>query len=269
MRKVGLIGFGAIGRAIAEAWPGEIGGLAQLATILVRPGRVEDAAAVLPRRIKVTCDPEVFLAVGHDAVIEAAGHEAVAQYGEAVLTARCELHLLSVGALADAALAGRLEDMARRRGGRVVIPTGALAGFDGLRTLRVAGLRSVRYTSIKPVAAWRMTTADALFDLEGLTAPQVIFTGSAREAARAYPRNANLAAAVALAGLGFEETQVELVADPAATLNTGRIDAVSAAGRLQLSLAGGGFSENPKTSRITAMSVLAAIREDGLWLTYR
>jgi len=260
-----LIGLGAIGGAVAEAWAEQSLPEDRLCAILARPGQL--GRATDPATLVTAC-ADAFLDHRLDVVIEAAGHAAVAEHGEQVLARGCDLHVLSVGALADDALRARLAAAAARGGSRVVVPAGALAGFDGLASLRLAGLESVTYTSVKPVAAWRGTAADTDGRLDGLSAADVIFEGSARAAARAFPRNANLAAAVALAGAGFDETYVVLIADPSATANTGRIRAVSKLGRLELSLASDAFDGNPKSSRITAMSAIAALRSSGGWLGF-
>lgn len=260
MARVGLIGFGAIGSEMAELWPQELEGCAELTAILVRQAQVDAVSARAPRPTRVFGDLAGFLSCELDVVVEAAGHAAVAEYALRVLDSGCELHLLSSGALAAESLRRRLIATAHRSGGRIIIPAGALAGFDGLSSLRAGGLVSVKYTCIKPVGAWRGTAAEASFRLSDIKGAQTIFSGTAREAAVAFPRNANLAASVALAGLGFERTLVELVADPEASQNTARIEAVSAVGTLDVSLVSSAFDDNPKTSRITAMSALAALR---------
>lgn len=268
MRNVGLIGLGAIGAAIVERWDSLLAPDLRLAAVLVRASKLGSAAARFPPASAAVDDIDALLAHRPEAVVEAAGHDAVAQYGEAVLAAGADLHLLSVGALACEDLRTRLEAAARRGGARIVIPSGALAGFDGLASLGVGGLRSVKYTSIKPVEAWRDTAADDGTRLEGLTAPRVIFSGSARQAAEAFPKNANLAATVALRGLGFDRTEVELVADPRARVNRGRIEAVSDAGSLDVMLSGAAFSGNPRSSQVTALSAIAALKGLGAPLVF-
>src|SRR5207248_8983203 len=120
-------------------------------------------------------------------------------------------------------------------------------------------LKSVRYRSRKPPAAWRGSPAEEAVDLGSLTARTVLYRGSAGEAALRYPQNANVAAALALAGLGFEATEVELVADPDAPGNVHEIDAEGAAGRFAIQLQGKPARSNPKTSALTAMSVARAL----------
>jgi aspartate dehydrogenase len=254
-----LIGFGAIGRAIAAALvqsplPGHT-----LVALLVRPRQLAEAQAAVPPGVRVTADLAELLAAGPRSVIEAAGHGAVVAHGAAVLRRGASLMTLSIGALADAGLHGALLDAARVGGSQLLLPVGAIAGLDGLLALRQAGLTRVRYTSTKPPRAWLGTPADGPYDLLALQQPTQIFAGSARDAARLYPKNANLAAAVALAGLGLDATEVQLVADPAASGNSGRIDAEGAGSRLQVTVAGVASAANAKTSGIVAHSVLSAL----------
>jgi aspartate dehydrogenase len=234
MVRIGLIGFGAIGARLAEQWSGQFGEHGALAALLVRPSQISLARKAVSHAAHVTDDSIAFFNRDLDVVVEAAGHAAVAEYGCQTLDRGRDFCLLSVGALANEQLSNRLQSAAKRGRGRVVIPAGALAGFDGLQSLSADGLVRVKYTSTKPPGAWRDT---ALF-----------------------PKNANLAAAVALAGLGFEDTEVELIADPNATENSGRLVAQSTHSRLDVTMSGSGYGDNPKTSRITAMSVVACLR---------
>jgi aspartate dehydrogenase len=261
MRRVGLIGFGAIGTTIVDMWARMLSERERLAAVLARRRQIDQATRRVPPNTLVTADVASFLDCDLDVIIEAAGHGAIDEYAERILLEGCELHVLSTGALANKALRQRLQAAAMRGQGRIVIPTGALAGFDGLLSMRTAGLISVKYTSAKPVHAWRNTPAERSCRLDELTGPHVIFAGTAEEAARDFPRNANLAAAVALAGMGFEGTQVELVADPTITDIVARIQAVSVVGQLDLTLTSIAFNENPKTSQITAMSAITALHD--------
>jgi aspartate dehydrogenase len=258
-RRFGILGYGAIGRAIVAAVaqapvPGH-----QLCAVLVRPHQLADAQARVPPGVAVVTELAALLALAPDVIVEAAGQPAVVAHGAQVLAHGTQLLVLSVGALADAGLHAGLEQAARASGARLVLPVGAIAGLDGLMALRQAGLQRVRYTSTKPPQAWLGTPAQDRFDLLALRDRTVVFEGTARAAALGFPKNANLAAAVALAGLGFEATTVQLVADPAATGNTGQIDAEGAASRLQVSVAGASTAANPKTSGIVAFSVLACL----------
>ena len=116
----------------------------------------------------------------------------------------------------------------------------------------------MRYTSTKPPEAWRGTPAEQAHDLAALAGPTVLFSGAAAEAARLYPKNANLAATVAIAGgLGMQRTHVTLVADPACAGkgNTGRIEASGAHGTLSVECCNAAAPDNPKTSATTGLSL--------------
>lgn len=260
--RVGLIGFGAIGKSIIDHLRLEPSESFVIAALYVRARQIPEARVLCTGPAAaplVTADWREFLAADLDLVVEAAGQQAVSDHAQAVLEQGCDLQVLSIGALASPDLRARLTLAARNSGCTLCVPSGALAGFDGLLALRRSGLVSVTYTSTKPPAAWRGTIAERNFRLEDLRQPQLLFRGSAMEAALSYPQNANLAAAVALAGAGFEATRVELIADPAATGNTGRVQAVGHGAALDLTLACQSFGDNPKTSQITAVSVLSSI----------
>ncbi len=269
MKRVALIGYGAIGRSIAAKMLLVDSAHTQLVAVQMRdyqlaPGRVELPAAVL-----VTSSIDELLAAEPDIVIEAASHEAVAQWGPAVLGRGCEFFVLSSGALAVDDLRETLAAEARRGGGHLSIPCGALAGFDGLLSLREAGLTQVIYRSTKPPTAWRGTEAETVCDLDGLDESLVIFRGSARQAALRFPPNANLAVAVALAGVGLDATEVELVADPNARGNTGHLLARSEKAVLDVKLSNTAFDSNPKTSEITGFSVVAALTNRSGFIRYQ
>ena len=258
MTNIALIGYGAIGRMVA-AGLADAAEQARLVGVLVRQAHVAEARADLDPGVTVVSSLEHLAGTAPDLIVECAGQGAVAEHGAAALSTGTDLLVISTGALADAALRGRLVDAAAGAGARMVVPAGAIAGIDGLAALRVGGLDRVRYTSIKPPGAWKGTPAEGAFDLAGLADATVIFTGSAGEAARHYPKNANLAVTVALAGAGFDKTEIQLVADPATADNIGRIEASGAFGELRVELAGPPAADNPKTSAVTAHSILHAI----------
>lgn len=267
MKTVGLIGFGGIGRSIIDAWARLPPQDYRLAAVLVRPRQIEEARAVLPTAL-ITDDLAAFLSTKPEIVVEAAGQPAVRDCAEAVLRAGCDFFIISTGALADDAFRDTALTAAKAGNGRIVIPVGATTGLDGLLAMRQDGLLSVTYTSTKPPKAWMGTPAEKNFDLAAIETPTVIFRGSAREAALNYPKNANLAATVALASLGLDKTEVQLVADPAASGNTGKIEAQSESSTLTVTVAGRSSASNPKTSAITGMSVLSALANRASVLTF-
>ncbi|MFO1186142.1 MAG: aspartate dehydrogenase [Alphaproteobacteria bacterium] len=156
------------------------------------------------------------LATKPDLVVECAGHSAVDAHAVPVLEAGHDILIVSIGALADRALREKVFAAAERTKRQVLLPAGAVAGIDGLAAARYGGLTSVRLRSRKPPLSWGGAPGVEGVDLARIKTATAIFVGSADEAARLFPKNANVAATVALAGLGFKTTEVELIADPEA-----------------------------------------------------
>jgi aspartate dehydrogenase len=261
MKKIALIGFGAIARIVVDKLKEhDPAGEVRLMGILVRSGRVDEVQKLVGGTVSVVSNIEDLVRLSPNVVVECAGQGAVAEYGESVLRCGIDMMIISTGALADSSLKKKLSGIANNTGARMILPAGAIAGIDGLNALKIGGLESVRYTSTKPPLAWKGTPAETNFDLASLSERTVLFTGPASEAARDYPKNANLAATVALAGLGLEKTEIQLVADPAvAPNNVGRIDATGSFGTLTVECRGMPAPDNPKTSATTALSLTYAL----------
>ena len=179
----------------------------------------------LEGRVPLTSSIDELLSWKPTLVVECAGHEALAEHGVAVLKHGVDLIVASVGALAKPELEHALREAAAAGRSHICIPSGAIGGLDALAAARVGGLDSVRYVGRKPIQAWRGTAAERVVDLDTLDKAAVIFEGSAREAALTYPQNANVTAATALAGVGFDATRVTLFADPQARGNEHEIEA--------------------------------------------
>ena len=255
--RIGLIGEGAIGAYVArelaarglEAWPR-----------IVRSGGERNGEG-----LRVTCVDE--LPNDTTLMIDCAGHAALAEHGPAILERGIDLLTVSLGALADTALHKRLEQAARAGGARLHLASGAIGALDCLQAARVGGLDRVRYIGRKPPRGWMGSPAENMLDLDRLAQAATHFAGTARQAATDYPKNANVAAAVALAGIGFQHTQVELIADPAITANVHEIEASGAFGRFTFHIEGSALPDNPKSSALAAMSVVAALERQRAAIT--
>jgi aspartate dehydrogenase len=223
--------------------------------------RAETAAAARGRAGDTPVEDSLNALLAHapDVVVECAGHAALRAHGAAVLEDGCDLIVSSVGALADEQIDRSLREAAGRAGRRVVIPSGAVSGLDGIAAARAAGLDEVVYTGRKQPRAWTGTPAEKMIDLGQVVEPTVFFTGNAREAALTFPQNANVVAAIALAGLGFERTTVTLIADPHTPGNRHEIAARGAFGEISTTSLTYTLPENPKTSMLAPFSVLRAI----------
>ena len=255
---VGIIGFGAIAQDLIGILDKAPDGPPDRVTLLVRKGRDETARTKAPH-VRVTSEIGELIAARPDVIAECAGHGAVADYGASILSHGIDLVVASVGALSDTDLASSLDAAATAGGAQCVVPAGAIGGIDALGAARLSGLKSVTYTGRKPPMAWAGTPAEEVADLSTLTKACTFFEGSARDAARSFPKNANVAATLALAGLGMDDTRVHLIADPSTTENTHEFSVMSEALDFSVRLVGKPSPLNPKTSRSTVYSIARAI----------
>lgn len=263
--RVALIGMGAIGYRIARSLQARQDRVEWVGALVLDPERhpVDPAAGSLV----ITDRFDELMATRPDLVVECAGHSAVKSHGRDVLLAGCDLLLVSAGALADDALLIGLQQAAATASRHLFVASGAIGGLDWLRAARRAGPLEVLYRSRKPPRAWQGSEAESLLPLGTISEPTVFFKGTAREAARRFPRNANVAATVALASCGLDATSVELWADPTTSENTHEVEAMGISGRLLLSLRNSPDPDNPRTSAITAYSAIDAILDPAAGIT--
>lgn len=261
---LGVIGFGNIGQELFMLM-GDLD-IARI-TVLVRSGRMgaaveklESISQAVAAKTTIVDDINAFLEARPSFVVETAGHDAVFNYGAVILKSGVDLVVVSIGALADEALHDTLVTAARMGKARMILPSGAVGGLDILAGLAPAGDMQLRYFGTKPPKAWAGTPVAQTVDLNRLDHVLEFFHGTAREAASAYPKNANVAAALALAGGGFEATQVTLIADPAATGNSHRYELISPLATVSVDIANKASGGNVKTSLATVYSVRREIR---------
>ena len=214
MIQYGIVGYGRIGQRLAARLPG--------------------AVAILKRGDSL----DEFIARKPVVAIECASPQALAGYGPAILAAGIDLVPLSLTALADPAVERRLMEAARAGPGRLELTPGAIGTLDLLATAREEGLRRVVYRQLKSPAMWQLTPAAELADLAAIRGRQVFFKGSVREVARRMPHNLNTSVGVALAGLGLDATEAELVADPAISETAHELEVHAAPGTAVLKLGG-------------------------------
>ena len=196
-----------------------------------------------------------------DLVVEAAPAAILPDICRPMLEAGRTVMVLSCGALLPRP---ELIELARQHGGQIIVPTGALLGLDAVTAAAEGTIHAVRMTTRKPprgLAGAPFLERHAI-SVEGLTEPKRVFAGTAREAAEGFPANVNVAAALSLAGIGPDRTQVEIWADPGLTRNCHAIEVDADSARFTLAIENIP-SENPKTGRITALSALAALRKLG------
>jgi aspartate dehydrogenase len=258
VQRVAIAGFGAIGKVVAEHLDRGIDGLALAAVSARDTARAAAAMTGFARPVPVL--PLARLGDEADIVVECAPAALLREIAAPALGHGCTVIVLSCGALLDNL---DLVDLARRSGGRVLVPTGALLGLDAVVAAAEGNISSVTMISRKPprglLGAPYLETNG--IDITGLGAPKRVFSGTAREAARGFPANVNVAAALALAGIGPERTTVEIWADPTVTRNIHRIEVEAEAARLSMQIENVPSAENPRTGRLTPLSVIAALKK--------
>jgi aspartate dehydrogenase len=258
MKRVLLIGCGAMGRSVMAALLAD--SRLRFSHILEAPDRCRDLQAELGDEVRVVAALDE-LDARPDFALECAGHAAITNSVLPLLRQGVDVIVASVGALAEPGLPEKLAEAAAAGGAQLTLVPGAIAAIDALAAASHLRLDRVVYTGRKPAMAWTGTPAEAQVDLRSLAKPHTIFTGNARDAARLYPKNANVAAMIALAGIGFERTEVTLIADPAIVRNTHTMLAQGEFGELEVKVSAAPLADNPKTSALAALSVQRAVRQ--------
>lgn len=264
--RLGIIGFGNIASTLLDLLQQSDNASLEHLAVLVRPDKVDDTRSQLASAVGgvadsvgVVTDAAGLLDSECNLVIECAAHQAVRDHVPALLKAGTDVVLVSIGSLADAQLDDTLRNAALAGGSRLILPSGAIGGIDLLSALRASGEVTVVYRGTKPPAAWRGTPAESVLDLSSLQSSTVFFSGDARGAATEYPKNANVAATLALAGGGFEATRVELLADPQAPGNIHEYTVSSKVANYSIRIENLPSANNAKTSIATVYSVLREI----------
>ncbi|WP_248898169.1 aspartate dehydrogenase [Haloplanus halobius] len=261
--EIGLIGCGTIGTEIAKAIDTDRVPDTKLGAVFdVNHAKMESLADSLAGTPAVV-DSVSGLTAEVDLVVEAAGQTAVQNVAVDVLKANTDLMLMSVGALADAELRTAVLDAVDARSSRLYVPSGAIAGLDAVKAAALADeLSSVSLTTRKPPSGLEgapyIETND--IDLSDFDESTVVFEGPATEAAKAFPSNVNVAISLSLAGIGPDETEVTIVADPDEENNVHRIQATGSAGRIETTVRNVPSPTNPKTSYLAALSAIEKLR---------
>jgi aspartate dehydrogenase len=246
--RVGLIGLGTIARGMLDLL-GPADAVEVVGAVVAHPDKPRPANAM-----RVCRDVDDLLALRPDVVVELGGHTALACHGPGVLRAGIDVLMLSVGALADPSMEQTLLDAARRGGSHAIVLSGGIGALDAIAAASIGGLDRVTHTTRKPARALLPATEAA-----ALQEPRELFAGTAREAVLRFPESINVAAAVSLAGIGLDRTQVRVIADPALVRNRHEVVAEGAFGTLRFEIENVP-TENPRTGRLVAMSVVQALR---------
>ena len=261
--RIGIIGGGVIARLFLEHIRGGDMGEAEVVAIQGRNETSRGKALAAAFKVPYVTSLDALMAQRPAMVIEAASHAAVRDHAELLLNHGIAVMVLSGGALCDDALRARLENAAARHKALLYVPSGGIGGLDALKAVCVAGADSVEIAVTKPPAAWKgIAYVEKMnLDLDRLSGPVTLFEGSAREGVPHFPANVNIAAALSMAGIGFDRTRLKVVADPALTHNTHYINIAGKTGRISLKFESVTFPDNPKTAMLACYSALAAFKQ--------
>ena len=255
--KVGIAGFGTIGKPVAAALHQGIEGL-ELAAVCSRDqekakrnmeGRCDPVPAVDAQQLADMCD----------VIVECVPKAAFRDIAEpALIAGRTFITVSGAGLL----IHPDVVDIARSNGAQIILATGALLGLDAVRAAAEGEIHEVTMITRKPPysLAGAPHLAENDISIDNLDAPLKVFEGTAREGAAGFPANVNVAAALGLAGIGPDRTMLQIWADPALDRNTHRIEVEADSARLSFSIENVPSEENPGTGKITALSVIAALR---------
>ncbi len=249
IKKVGVAGIGAIGATVCAALKEGIRGYELTAISDVIDNKKWNVPNISFEEMAQKCD----------LIIECLPPQIVPMLAEPVLKANKDLFIISSCALLMFPQILKWHDLST---GRIIVPSGALIGLDGVNGLREMGIQSAKIVSTKPPMGF--STAPHVdkngIDLAAIKVPTLLFSGNALEAAKGFPANVNVAATLSLAGIGAEATQVEVWADPHTEFNSHEIIVESAFSRINAKVQNRPDPANPKTSVLAARSIIATLR---------
>jgi aspartate dehydrogenase len=246
MVNLGIIGCGAIGSDVAKAAE-DMNDISSIYLYDINK-KAEDTLCKSLKKAVCMSVPRFLDKV--DVVFEAASQQAVRKFAEMILEKEKDLIIMSIGSLADDAFRKRLETLAKQHRCKIYLPSGAVCGIDGILSASIDTIDEVTLVTTKPPRAIGKT-------YERRT---VVYRGSARDAVKAFPKNINVAANLSIAGVGFEKTKVQIVADPVATRNSHKILAHGAFGRLRAEVENMPNPNNPGSSYLASLSAIATLK---------
>jgi len=256
--RLGVAGLGTIGLAVARRVDaGEAGDM------IVSAVSARDEAKAQGNISKFRHIPEIVPIddIGRhcDVVLETAPKAVFDGLAASAIENGCIFIPLSVGALLDRPL---LVDQARATGARIMVPTGAIIGLDAVKAAAQGPVSSVKLETRKPPRGLKGAPHIGAtgVDLDAVTEPLKVFSGTAREAAKGFPANVNVGAALGLAGIGPDRTTVEIWADPTVKHNTHKVTVEAEASNFTMTIQNVPSEENPATGKITALSALATLQ---------
>jgi aspartate dehydrogenase len=258
LKRIGIAGCGTIGRKVAvEIDRGSVPGACLVALTSRNMDRAREFAASL--RCAPQALPLAEVVQLADLVVEAATGDALDEIARTTLGAGKDLMALSCGALLDR---GDLFALAQERGATIYVPSGAIAGLDGVTSAAAGRIDSVTMITRKPPGGLRGAPGAIIsgVDLDSVTEPTLLYEGPVKEACRLFPANVNVSAALSMAGVGPHKTTIHIYADPTVTRNTHEIIVEGEFGRLAIKIENVPAPTNPRTGILSALSAVATLK---------
>ena len=262
MKRIGLLGCGAIGTEIALAI--DSGKIPATLTHVydIERSQADNLVSKLKQKPEVVTNSHLLSSNSVELVVEAASQDAVRKDAVSILQNKKDLIIMSAGALLDESIFEVISDACKDFGKTVYLPTGAIAGLDALKAVKDE-LESVVLVTTKNPASLKGAPFFDSTDIipDRISKPTVLFDGAAKEAVSLFPKNVNVAALLSLVGLGSRETSVKIIADPNTNKNTHQINANGKFGKLSFIIENIPDSTNPKTSRLATLSAIELVRQ--------
>jgi aspartate dehydrogenase len=255
-----VIGCGAIGTTIARA----VEEMPHIQTVYLTDRSKECATRAQEKLSKVTYVPDIVPILGDTRLVaEAASQDAARYYVPLTLSAGVDVLIMSVGVFQDEEFQNDTFRLAKRKGAKIYLPSGAIGGIDALCAASIEEMQEVTLTTTKPPSAFG---PNPYLESKGIIASELrtrteLFFGSAREAVKIFPQNINVAATISLGGIGFEKTRIRIVCDPQVKTNEHHLQAKGNFGELDVVTRNVPSPRNPKTSYLAALSAISAIKK--------
>ncbi|MDH3312149.1 MAG: aspartate dehydrogenase [Nitrosopumilus sp.] len=262
MKKIGLLGCGAIGTQIALAIDsGKIPGILTHVYDVSKETAIE-LVSKLNTKPEIVENSHLLSSHSVNIIVEAASQDAVKDVGLSVLQNKRDLMIMSVGALLDEPVYDILSDACNHFKKTIYLPSGAIAGLDGIKSVKDE-LESVSITTTKHPRSLKGAKffETSQIDLDVIDSPTTIFEGTAKEAVFLFPANINVAALLSLSGIGSEKTVVKIIADPNTDKNTHHIEAAGKFGKMIFTIENFPDPNNPKTSKLAILSAIETLRK--------
>ena len=265
-KRIGLIGVGTIGGFVLDnVMEGKVDNV-EIVVAAVRNENSRGIDKLDKYEIPWVTDPKELLNYNLDAVVEVATQETLEEIGEMILEAGIDLIPISLGAFVDGNFLDTLTKVAEKNNTNLYIPSGGIGALDALKAAAIAGVDKATMTTRKHPVAWTNIPyiEEMGLNLDSIKEEYLLYEGPARDCVKKFPQNINIAAALSLAGIGFDKTIIRIIIDPEVKYNTHSISVEGKAGNFNITFENEPVPSNPKTTYQACLSVLAVLQKVGL-----